>query len=170
MSEETLQTLDLTAVAKDTEGYTPQDLALLLERAIHANTAQRGHSDQGTKGFGYTTPQIIELYQVFFLVSLIKPMLVDCATSTLFIWLSGMCLSGRDFVQALKGFTPPSLWGVDLHTPSGFGLERVGGLKEVRQQLMDTILLPAKVSVTNYKSSKCIYSVRWKENGDIQEK
>ncbi|TMS17897.1 Peroxisome biogenesis factor 1 [Larimichthys crocea] len=105
LSEETLQTLDLTAVAKDTEGYTPQDLALLLERAIHANTAQRGHSDQG------------------------------------------MCLSGRDFVQALKGFTPPSLWGVDLHTPSGFGLERVGGLKEVRQQLMDTILLPAKYPI-----------------------
>lgn len=89
-------------------------------------------------------------------MSLIKLMLVDCATSTLFIWLSGMCLSGRDFVQALKGFTPPSLWGVDLHAPSGFGLERVGGLKEVRQQLMDTILLPAKVSV------KCFYSVRWK--------
>ncbi|TKS88479.1 Peroxisome biogenesis factor 1 [Collichthys lucidus] len=105
LSEETLQTLDLTAVAKDTEGYTPQDLALLLERAIHANTSQRGHSDQG------------------------------------------MCLSGRDFVQALKGFTPPSLWGVDLHTPSGFGLERVGGLKEVRQQLMDTILLPAKYPI-----------------------
>ncbi|KAE8282071.1 Peroxisome biogenesis factor 1 Peroxin-1 Peroxisome biogenesis disorder protein 1 [Larimichthys crocea] len=105
LSEETLQTLDLTAVAKDTEGYTPQDLALLLERAIHANTAHRGHSDQG------------------------------------------MCLSGRDFVQALKGFTPPSLWGVDLHTPSGFGLERVGGLKEVRQQLMDTILLPAKYPI-----------------------
>lgn len=50
-------------------------------------------------------------------------------------------------MQALKGFTPPSLWGVDLHTPSGVGLDRVGGLKEVRQQLMDTILLPAKVSV-----------------------
>ncbi|XP_035537876.1 peroxisome biogenesis factor 1 [Morone saxatilis] len=105
LSEETLQTLDLAAVAKETEGYTPQDLVLLLERAIHANTVQRGHSDQG------------------------------------------VCLSWRDFVQALKGFTPPSLWGVDLHTPSGVGLERVGGLREVRQQLMDTILLPAKYPI-----------------------
>ncbi|KAM8840988.1 peroxisomal ATPase PEX1 isoform 1-T1 [Spinachia spinachia] len=102
---ETLQTLNLADVAKQTEGYTPQDLLLLLERAIHANTVQAGHSDQG------------------------------------------VCLSWRDFVQALKGFTPPSLWGADLHTPSGVGLERVGGLREVRQQLMDTILLPAKYPI-----------------------
>uniref|UniRef100_A0A7N8WQH4 Peroxisomal ATPase PEX1 n=1 Tax=Mastacembelus armatus TaxID=205130 RepID=A0A7N8WQH4_9TELE len=102
LSQETLQTLDLGFVAKKTEGYTPQDLALLLERAIHANTVQRGHS---------------------------------------------VYLSWTDFAQALKGFTPPSLWGVDLHTPSGVGLERVGGLSEVRQQLMDTILLPAKYPV-----------------------
>ncbi|XP_068188503.1 peroxisomal ATPase PEX1 isoform X2 [Antennarius striatus] len=103
--EETLQTLDLPAVAKETEGYTPEDLVLLLERAIHANTAHRRHSDRG------------------------------------------VCLAWRDFEQALKGFTPPSLWGVDLHTPSEVGLERVGGLKEVRQQLMDTILLPAKYPI-----------------------
>ncbi|XP_037330701.2 peroxisome biogenesis factor 1 [Pungitius pungitius] len=102
---ETLQTLNLADVAKETEGYTPQDLLLLLERAVHANTVQAGHSDQGA------------------------------------------CLSWTDFVQALKGFTPPSLWGVDLHTPSGVGLERVGGLREVRQQLMDTILLPAKYPI-----------------------
>ncbi|XP_055369013.1 peroxisome biogenesis factor 1 isoform X2 [Betta splendens] len=105
LSEETLHTLDLGTVAKETEGYTPQDLALLLERAVHANTVQRGHGDQG-----------VILFQ-------------------------------RDFSQALKGFTPPSLWGVDLHVPNGVGLERVGGLREVQQQLMDTILLPAKYPV-----------------------
>uniref|UniRef100_A0A668AL33 Peroxisomal ATPase PEX1 n=1 Tax=Myripristis murdjan TaxID=586833 RepID=A0A668AL33_9TELE len=105
LSDETLSTLDLGAVAKETEGYVPRDLALLLERAIHANTVQRGHTDQG------------------------------------------VCLHLRDFLQALKGFTPPSLWGVEFHAPSGAGLERVGGLREVRQQLMDTILLPAKYPV-----------------------
>lgn len=55
LSEETLQILDLGAVAKETEGYTPQDLTLLFERAVHANIAQRGHSDQGNKNFVYTT-------------------------------------------------------------------------------------------------------------------
>ncbi|KAM7384162.1 hypothetical protein PAMA_011487 [Pampus argenteus] len=106
LSEDTLQTLDLRVVAKETEGYTPQDLVLLLERAVHANTVQRAHSEQA------------------------------------------VCLSWRDFAQALVGFTPPSLWGADLHTPSnGVGLERVGGLREVRQQLMDTIMLPAKYPI-----------------------
>lgn len=102
LTEDTLHTLDIGAVAKLTEGYTPQDLALLLERAIHAST--------------------VHIHQ------------------------DGL-LSLRDFSQALKGFTPPSLWGVELHCPSGFGLDRVGGLKEVRQQLMDTILLPAKYPI-----------------------
>ncbi|KAM3857900.1 peroxisomal ATPase PEX1 [Diretmus argenteus] len=105
LSEETLHTLDLGAIAKETEGYVSRDLVLLLERAVHANTVQRGHSEQG------------------------------------------VCLCWRDFQQALKGFTPPSLWGVELHTPSGVGLERVGGLREVQQQLMDTILLPAKYPI-----------------------
>ncbi|XP_036372199.1 peroxisome biogenesis factor 1 [Megalops cyprinoides] len=55
-----------------------------------------------------------------------------------------VCLSTCDFQNALKGFTPPSLWHAQLHTPSGAGLEKVGGLHEARQVLMDTILLPAK--------------------------
>lgn len=50
-SEENFQTLDLAALAKETEGYTPQDLAVLLERAVHANVAERGDSDGGTAAF-----------------------------------------------------------------------------------------------------------------------
>uniref|UniRef100_A0A8C8EJA4 Peroxisomal ATPase PEX1 n=1 Tax=Oncorhynchus tshawytscha TaxID=74940 RepID=A0A8C8EJA4_ONCTS len=100
VSKETLHTLDLGIIAKETEGYLPRDLALLLERAIHANALHRA-----------------------------------------------LCLSWRDFVQALKGFTPPTLWGAQLQSPSGAGLERVGGLHQVRQLLMDTILLPAKYPV-----------------------
>lgn len=68
---------------------------------------------------------------------------------------AGVHLSWRDFEQALQGFTPPSLWGVDLHTPSGGGLERVGGLREVRQQMVDTVLLPAKVSA-GFFSTACL--------------
>lgn len=50
-SEETFQTLDVAALAKETEGYTPQDLAVLLERAVHANVVERGDSDGGTATF-----------------------------------------------------------------------------------------------------------------------
>ncbi|XP_061678090.1 peroxisome biogenesis factor 1 [Syngnathoides biaculeatus] len=56
-------------------------------------------------------------------------------------------LSQRDFAEAREGFAPPSLWGADLRDPGGGGLESVGGLAEVRQQMMDTILLPAKYPV-----------------------
>uniref|UniRef100_A0A673KKS5 Peroxisomal ATPase PEX1 n=1 Tax=Sinocyclocheilus rhinocerous TaxID=307959 RepID=A0A673KKS5_9TELE len=87
-------TLDLDSVARETEGFMPQDLNLLLERAIHANTLQN--------------------------------------------------LNYKDFRQALQGFTPPSLWGAQLQTPSGAGMERIGGLHQARQLLMDIILLPAK--------------------------
>ncbi|KAK9957480.1 hypothetical protein ABG768_011724 [Culter alburnus] len=53
-------------------------------------------------------------------------------------------LSYKDFKQALQGFTPPSLWGAQLQTPTGAGMERIGGLHQARQLLMDIILLPAK--------------------------
>lgn len=50
-SEEVPSTLDLTAVAKETEGYTAQDLYVLLERATHANTTRTGRRDRGTKNY-----------------------------------------------------------------------------------------------------------------------
>lgn len=37
LSPDCLETLDLEAVAKQTEGYVPRDLSLLLERAVHAS-------------------------------------------------------------------------------------------------------------------------------------
>ncbi|KAG9355439.1 hypothetical protein JZ751_000277 [Albula glossodonta] len=103
VSADSLQMLDLESLSKQTEGYLPRDITLLVERAVHANAL---HNRGST--------------------------------------MSEVCLSTADFQQALKGFTPPALWQAQLHTPSGTGLERVGGLQEARQLLMDTILLPAK--------------------------
>uniref|UniRef100_A0A672S901 Peroxisomal ATPase PEX1 n=1 Tax=Sinocyclocheilus grahami TaxID=75366 RepID=A0A672S901_SINGR len=95
-------TLDLDSVARETEGFMPQDLNLLLERAIHANTLHSRNNG------------------------------------------SSEDLNYKDFRQALQGFTPPSFWGAQLQTPSGAGMERIGGLHQARQLLMDIILLPAK--------------------------
>uniref|UniRef100_A0A8C1JZZ8 Peroxisomal ATPase PEX1 n=1 Tax=Cyprinus carpio TaxID=7962 RepID=A0A8C1JZZ8_CYPCA len=91
--------LDLDSVARETEGFMPQDLNLLLERAIHANTLHSGNNGD---------------------------------------------LNYNDFRQALQGFTPPSLWGAQLQAPTGADMERIGGLHQARQLLMDIILLPAK--------------------------
>ena len=63
----------------------------------------------------------------------------------LFPFLTDLRVTWEDFVHALRDFTPPSLWGAQLQTPGVAGMESVGGLNEVRQMLMDTILLPAKV-------------------------
>ncbi|XP_010710876.1 peroxisome biogenesis factor 1 isoform X7 [Meleagris gallopavo] len=53
-------------------------------------------------------------------------------------------LSTVDFQKALKDFTPLALRNVSLHKPKDIGWDRIGGLKDVKQVLMDTIMLPAK--------------------------
>ncbi|NWX82467.1 PEX1 factor, partial [Nothoprocta pentlandii] len=49
-----------------------------------------------------------------------------------------------DFQKALKDFTPSALRNVNLHKPKDIGWDKIGGLKDVQQILMDTIMLPAK--------------------------
>ncbi|XP_009906300.2 peroxisomal ATPase PEX1 [Dryobates pubescens] len=53
-------------------------------------------------------------------------------------------LSTVDFQKALQDFTPLALRNVSLHKPKDVGWDKIGGLKDVRQILMDTIMLPAK--------------------------
>ncbi|XP_023776112.1 peroxisome biogenesis factor 1 isoform X2 [Cyanistes caeruleus] len=53
-------------------------------------------------------------------------------------------LSTVDFQRALKDFTPLALRNVSLHKPKDLGWDRIGGLKDVKQMLRDTIMLPAK--------------------------
>ncbi|NWI88119.1 PEX1 factor, partial [Pitta sordida] len=53
-------------------------------------------------------------------------------------------LSTVDFEKALKDFTPLALRSVNLHKPKDLGWDRIGGLKDVKQILTDTIMLPAK--------------------------
>ncbi|XP_016016795.2 peroxisome biogenesis factor 1 isoform X1 [Rousettus aegyptiacus] len=55
-----------------------------------------------------------------------------------------LVLTTLDFQKALQGFIPASLRNVNLHKPRDLGWDKIGGLHEVRQILMDTIQLPAK--------------------------
>ncbi|XP_049749166.1 peroxisomal ATPase PEX1 isoform X1 [Elephas maximus indicus] len=55
-----------------------------------------------------------------------------------------LVLTTLDFQKALHGFTPASLRNVNLHKPRDLAWNKIGGLHEVRQILMDTIQLPAK--------------------------
>ncbi|NWU98292.1 PEX1 factor, partial [Upupa epops] len=58
--------------------------------------------------------------------------------------ISELELSTVDFHKALQDFTPLALRNVSLHKPKDIGWERIGGLKDVKQILMDTIMLPVK--------------------------
>uniref|UniRef100_A0A4X2LVQ2 Peroxisomal ATPase PEX1 n=1 Tax=Vombatus ursinus TaxID=29139 RepID=A0A4X2LVQ2_VOMUR len=76
-------------------------------------------------------------------------MLVDravhaCISSRNVCTKEGLLLKTLDFQKGLKGFTPISLRNVNLHKPKDVGWDKIGGLHEVRQILMDTIQLPAK--------------------------
>ncbi|XP_011853671.1 PREDICTED: peroxisome biogenesis factor 1 isoform X2 [Mandrillus leucophaeus] len=55
-----------------------------------------------------------------------------------------LVLTTSDFQKALHGFIPAFLRSVNLHKPRDLGWDKIGGLHEVRQILMDTIQLPAK--------------------------
>lgn len=76
-------------------------------------------------------------------------MLVDralhaCACNRRICTREDLILSTMDFQKALKGFTPSALRNVNLHKPKDLGWDRVGGLHEIQQTLVDTIQLPAK--------------------------
>ncbi|XP_064023291.1 peroxisomal ATPase PEX1 isoform X2 [Pogoniulus pusillus] len=76
-------------------------------------------------------------------------MLVDralhaCVSSQAAAHTAELTLSTVDFQKALQDFTPLALRNVTLHKPKDVGWDRIGGLKDVRQILMDTIMLPAK--------------------------
>ncbi|XP_006834363.1 PREDICTED: peroxisome biogenesis factor 1 isoform X2 [Chrysochloris asiatica] len=55
-----------------------------------------------------------------------------------------LVLTTMDFQKALRRFTPASLRNVNLHKPRDLGWDKIGGLHDVRQILMDTVQLPAK--------------------------
>ncbi|NWW83069.1 PEX1 factor, partial [Climacteris rufus] len=76
-------------------------------------------------------------------------MLVDraihtCASNQSTLDNGDLNLSTVDFQKALKDFTPLALRNVNLHKPKDLGWDRIGGLKDVKQMLRDTIMLPAK--------------------------
>ena len=54
-------------------------------------------------------------------------------------------LTNEDFEVALDQYTPTSLRDVPLHSAGVLGWEDVGGLREVKQSLIETLQLPAKV-------------------------
>ena len=58
-----------------------------------------------------------------------------------------MELGMQEFEAAVDGFTPASLQNVNLHQAGDQGWEAVGGLREVKDVLLETLMLPSQVIV-----------------------
>ena len=65
-----------------------------------------------------------------------------------------MELEMQEFEAALDGFTPAALQNVNLHQAGEQGWEAVGGLREVKDILLETLMLPSQVIVSNLISVK----------------
>ena len=59
--------------------------------------------------------------------------------------LSHMTLSERDFFAALEGFVPVSLRGLPLHSAGSIDFSHIGGLKNIKETLTETLSWPSKV-------------------------
>lgn len=59
----------------------------------------------------------------------------------------------EDFHSALQGFVPLSLQGLSLHSSGSVDFSSVGGLKEAKQTLKETLLWPSKVNKARYNIS-----------------
>ena len=70
-----------------------------------------------------------------------------------------------DYDAALDGFTPAALQNVNLHQAGDQGWEAVGGLKQVRDTLLQTLMWPSKVlykcCIFNFERNYVLYSRLW---------
>ncbi|XP_061442951.1 peroxisomal ATPase PEX1 isoform X2 [Rhineura floridana] len=78
------------------------------------------------------------------LTMLVERAVHSCVSSKGTCKKEDLILSTLDFQKALEGFRPTSLRNINLHKPQEFGWDRIGGLKDIQQVLIDTIQLPAK--------------------------
>ncbi|KAJ3177904.1 Peroxisome biosynthesis protein pex1 [Geranomyces variabilis] len=119
LADATPQSLDLSAVAGTTDGYSPSDLYTLTQRAVHeaamrhlnaaALSSTLGSADTAPEGKG-----------------------------------NDMKVASSDFEKAQEGFVPASLKGVKLEKGGGVEWADVGGLKETKRTLLETLEWPTK--------------------------
>ena len=54
-------------------------------------------------------------------------------------------ISEENFREALFGYKPLGLYGIELHKPGSLGWDDVGGLTEAKRVLKETFVWPMKV-------------------------
>ncbi|KAI8588343.1 P-loop containing nucleoside triphosphate hydrolase protein [Geranomyces variabilis] len=119
VADATPQSLDLSSVAGTTDGYSPSDLYTLTQRAVHE--AAMRHLDSAASST-----------------------LASADHSAPEGRGEDMKVASADFERAQDGFVPASLKGVKLEKGGGVEWADVGGLKETKRTLLETLEWPTK--------------------------
>ncbi|XP_071509592.1 peroxisomal ATPase PEX1-like [Diadema antillarum] len=118
VSLQTLNQIDLNALSGQMDGYVAADLVTITERAVHAGSARE--IAQGQRSAPVTPSQ-------------------DGQSPS-----KEILLCQEDFEVALNNYSPAALRDVPLHSAGELGWEDVGGLGQVKQDLVETLQLPTK--------------------------
>ncbi|XP_071798247.1 peroxisomal ATPase PEX1-like isoform X1 [Asterias amurensis] len=119
----TFDHVDAAALMSLMEGYVARDVVTVVERAIHA-----GCSREMVEGRPRLDPTPHE-----------RPAQDPNVEEILLIQ--------EDFEVALLDYTPATLRDVPLHSAGELGWDDVGGLRDVKESLLETLQLPAKYPV-----------------------
>ncbi|XP_033637496.1 peroxisome biogenesis factor 1-like isoform X2 [Asterias rubens] len=119
----TFDHVDAVALMSQMEGYVARDVVTVVERAIHA-----GCSREMVEGRPRLDPTPHE-----------RPAKDPNVEEILLIQ--------EDFEVALLDYTPATLRDVPLHSAGELGWDDVGGLRDVKESLLETLQLPAKYPV-----------------------
>ncbi|XP_038050975.1 peroxisome biogenesis factor 1-like isoform X2 [Patiria miniata] len=117
----TFDRIDPDHLAGRMEGYVARDIVTVVERAIHAGCSREMIE-------GRPTP----------------PAEPDKQAKDSNSNADEILLRQEDFEVALHDYTPATLRDVPLHSAGELGWEDVGGLRDVKESLLETLQLPAK--------------------------
>jgi peroxin-1 len=146
--------VELSVLARRTEGYTPADLKQLVTRALHAAMTRSMHSHAPVPLPSSADAQSSTALQLH---SAARRSALPAVSSSSSSPASVFLLHPADFDAAFRGFVPSALKELALgdgtsedasthqtHASPTAGWDSVGGLFELKRMLLDTLELPTR--------------------------
>lgn len=124
VDQQSLSEVDIADIASRMDGFVPRDIQTTVERAIHAASCRLLQEPQ-MPPTDAPPPKSSDKENE----GNKEPEILLCH---------------EDFQVALHNYIPTALRDVPLHSAGELGWEDVGGLKQVKQDLKETLILPTK--------------------------
>ena len=146
-----------SAIAHQTIGFCPRDLDKLVEQAAHLESSEKvkDRSKHKMPRGGLYEPgqchraELIHhsMHDSFCLSCKVIYLVVVGPGVTMPKWKDDDILTQGAFNKVLKSLKPISLRTISLHSPGELTWNDVGGLKNVKKTLRETLEWPSKVHV-----------------------